>query len=811
MLKVPKNHYKITLIVLLFLAMVMPKHLFAANDKGNLHGVVLDVNKQPVEGITIRLSNLQAVYVTDKNGKFSINGLEEGVYTVNISGIGYDATEQKVNIIAGKTINIKLTVQSSSTQLKDVAIVGKNKTQQVKEQAIKAVVVDIKAVADQPATVAELMNRAPGIRIRQSGGLGNAVDVSVNGFQGNSVQYFRDGIPLEYLGGGYGINNVPPNLLQRTEIYKGVIPVSLGADALGGAVNLVTPSHYGSELSASYEIASFNTHIANLSFYHTDKNNQKFVGVDAFYNYSDNNYKADVEVVDENANYVPATVKLFHNGYKHHFGEIYAGFKNKTWADELRFSIAGYGILRESQHPALMTNPYGAVTLKNNGIVPSLRYKKSALDNKLFFDQFISYSFVNRNRTDTVKGTYDWYGNFTPRTGSGIGESPRPALSDIDFSNAISRTYLTYKINETNSLETNIVFNYSNRTGSDPYGLRFANTDIDVLSKDAVYQKMIVGLSWESKWLDGKLTNQVYAKYFNFKSKGINAFLANQTDLDNYTTRTNSNWGIGEAVKYLINERSFVRASAEFTNRLPRAEELFGDNDTRAPNFELEPERSFNVNLGYRYETKKYAIELGAFCRKTKGMILLVPIQPPFSQYNNLDSIRGFGFDIDATYQLNKNIELTGNLTWQDVRMVDIASPLHHWQEGTRLRNTPYFFTNLGLKAKYEHVFWKNDVLKPYVYHNFIREFYLNPVPRDKEPQGFLGLFGESGVPVTNLIPNQSLISAGFNYVLPTSNIVLGAEVKNLLDAKLYDYYKIQRPGRSIHFKISYYIKSIKS
>src|SRR5690606_27657867 len=129
--------------------------------------------------------------------------------------------------------------------------------------------------------------------------------------------------------------------------------------------------------------------------------------------------------------------------------------------------------------------------------------------------------------------------------------------------------------------------------------------------------------------------------------------------------------------------------------------------------------------------------------------------------------IRGYGFDIDARYQLNKNIELSGNITWQDNRMVDIGTPLYQWIEGTRLRNTPYFFSNLSLTGYYRQIFGKNDILKPYIYYNFIREFYLNHIDRDKEPKGFLGLFGKSGVDVTNVVPNQSLVSSGINYTLP--------------------------------------------
>lgn len=784
---------------------------FVTQKSASVHGTVQDETGQPLSGITLTLSlQLESdpqvsaqTFSTSTNaqGQYRFTGLAAGNYHLLLTHLGYESQEQSLQLREEQHLQLNFSLRQAANQLEDVIVLGQSRTQAAREMAVRAVVVDVAAAAQQPSTLAELINRSTGIRIRQSGGLGNAVDISINGFQGNSVQYFKDGIPLEYLGGGYGLNNVPMNLLERVEVYKGVVPVSLGGDALGGAVNLVTHQQQNAHISASYEAASFNTHIAQLSLYQRWGQNG-FIGADAFYNYSDNDYQAEVQVIDEQANPIPVTVPLFHNGYKQHFVEAYAGFRNTSWTDELRFSLAKYRIDRESQHPALMTNPYGALMTHNRGLVPSIRYKKTWMDGTWGLDQFLSYSQINRSRVDTIRGTYDWYGNFMP--GSSMGESPRTSLSDVDFDQALVRTNVFYRPTQGHKLEANLVWNLSSRIGSDPYGLRFTGTDIDILSREARYTKNILGLSWESQWLSAKLTNQISAKYFRFSARGINGFMANATDLDQFTQATNHNFGLGNALKYAWAPNQFIRASVELTNRLPREAELFGDSDTRAPNFQLEPERSFNANLGYSYSGDKFRFELGTFYRKTKGMILLVPVQPPFAQYQNLDSIRGYGFDLDLHYRLSKHWNFAGNMTWQDNRMVDIGEGLHQWIEGTRLRNTPYFFANAGLTAHYQGILSGADGFKPYLHWNYIREFYLNHIPRDKEPQGFLGLFGKSGVPVTNLIPDQHLLTAGFNYYLERLPLTLGFEVKNLTDTKLYDYYKIQRPGRSFHLKLNY-------
>ncbi|HMR93649.1 MAG TPA: TonB-dependent receptor plug domain-containing protein, partial [Chitinophagaceae bacterium] len=165
--------------------------------------------------------------------------------------------------------------------LEGVTIKASSATQQVKQQAVTAAVVNAREAYGQPATLTELINRSPGVRLRQSGGLGAATDVSVNGFQGKAIRYVKDGIPLDYLRDGFNIASLPVNMLERVEVYKGVLPVALGVDALGGVVNLVSRRTQPRYLAASYEIASFNTHRITLNGYYSDAAKKWFAGVEA--------------------------------------------------------------------------------------------------------------------------------------------------------------------------------------------------------------------------------------------------------------------------------------------------------------------------------------------------------------------------------------------------------------------------------------------------------------------------------------------------------------------------------------------------
>jgi outer membrane receptor protein involved in Fe transport len=87
-----------------------------------------------------------------------------------------------------------------------------------------------------------------------------------------------------------------------------------------------------------------------------------------------------------------------------------------------------------------------------------------------------------------------------------------------------------------------------------------------------------------------------------------------------------------------------------------------------------------------------------------------------------------------------------------------------------------------------------------------MREFYLETIPKSWEPNGFLGLSGNANINSNLIIPNQHLLNGGFTYNPSYRGFTIGAEVRNILNKNLYDYYRIQRAGRSFYLKLSYQI-----
>lgn len=222
-----------------------------------------------------------------------------------------------------------------SVDLNEVKVFGKSAARKLEEGVFAVNALEIAPDINRMVTINDLVNRTAGVKVRREGGVGSDFDLTINGMSGNSIRYFIDGVPLESKGSGVSLENIPLNIVERVELYKGVVPSHLGADALGGAVNIITKKKRQNFLDASYGIGSFHTHTADLTgqwfIPRTAIALRPTVGV----NYSKNDYKMKgVEIWDEDEErYILTDRRRFHDDYLSIFGQLEAGVNNVGWAD----------------------------------------------------------------------------------------------------------------------------------------------------------------------------------------------------------------------------------------------------------------------------------------------------------------------------------------------------------------------------------------------------------------------------------------------------------------------------------------------
>ena len=190
---------------------------------------------------------------------------------------------------------------------------------------------------------------------------------------------FIDGIPLSSKGNGVTLANLPVNIVDRIEVYKGVVPASLGSDALGGAINIITKSTVKNYLDASYGQGSFGTHKADLNAQYVFPKSSLFIRPSVGINYSKNNYEMKgVEIWNPNTSeFETANLKRFHDDYFSNLSQLTVGVSPiRRWADLFSVSASCFSSDNELQTGSVQSVVYGMATRENKSYKIAGQYQK---------------------------------------------------------------------------------------------------------------------------------------------------------------------------------------------------------------------------------------------------------------------------------------------------------------------------------------------------------------------------------------------------------------------------------------------------
>lgn len=779
---------------------------FTVSAQFDLCGFVI-VDEIEQEGVKVYLVGTKDTVLTNNSGQFCFTNLEAGTYQVQGEFLRYESEIEAFTI----TKNYRRAfLQIRTPYLFEDVNITESLSNLKKDESIKAEIIDLEKHQRSSTSVEKLMNTSTGVKVRNTGGLGAESDVIIGGYNGKSVKFLIDGIPMDYLGSSMSLTMFPTNMAHRIEVYKGVLPTEIGIDALGAAINIVTKPPYKTNHKFSYEIGSFNTHRLSVNSFVRTSDRFSY-GVNLFANYSDNNFKVDDLPIDNEetgkTEYVSA--RLFNNSYKQISGDVYVNFERRKWADLFKIAVNSYGLSRALQNDiSSRSKPYGEAFRKERSyVVPSILYNKNLFDNKLHLSQFVVFSSIKYDMIDTAKNVYyDWLGNSYPTiSGSEMGMDMSNVKEDIlktTINNLTYRGLITYRFNNKHKLILNLVENYLYRIADD-----LGNYD----AKSFVsYNRFIAALGYQYRFWENRMEGVTQVKLLSSQTEGKleNEFLTEEDD----PRVLNTGWSFAQSLKYQENGW-LARASVENTYRLPDQMEIFGDNVFILPNLALKPEKSFNVNAGVGYTHKKYfTVELNSYFRNTKDMVRLKEITQFRSAFLNLDKVRGFGIELEAVIYPIKGLELSGNITYNEFRFKgsnDNFSQNEHFIDA-RVSNMPFYFGNVGASYEFDKLFTQKDKFRVYYTYSYVHQYYLDFIEKQYEPDGVLGLFGHSKIYTDRVIPIQHIHSAGFVWWAKMfkreKTVSFSAEIHNILDSKVYNNFRMQSAGRSFTAKISFEI-----
>lgn len=759
---------------------------------------------ETIPGASVLVRNTSIGTTTDSDGSFAIPDLKPGNYIIEISAVGFQKVSETVSIKTGEPVKLSFSLKENQTHLREVQVYGKTETQVIKEQAFAVNAIETKQYANTTADLNQVLNRSAGVRIREQGGLGSNFNFSINGLSGKAVKYFIDGVPMEILGSSMSLNNIPVNLAERVEVYKGVVPVQLGSDAMGGAVNVITSQKQTNYLDISHSYGSFNTHRSAFTGQYVHKQTGITVKGTAFYNYSDNNYKMrGVEILEggkrngdqitdlSGAQFILTDTRRFHDQFQSAMGQLEVGINNKKWADVL---YAGFGYTaghQDLQTGFEQTIVYGKVNRESKALSGTLRYKKNNLFVQgLDLSLFASLSKDSFVTADTLLRQYYWDGSWTAKGATEMGSIK--TLSHIIRPRKFVRANLSYTFNENHSFNINyIIDNLKNEIFN---ALQVQNDDMP-----GIMNKQILGAAYQQEFFSKKLVNTFFAKYY-----GLALERKKYVDQDYrvFSTKFN-NYGYGIASRYKLLPDLGIKISLEHAYRLQEVEEVFGDGLNVQANPDLKPESSDNVNLGayygIRFNKHKFFIEGSGFYRNAVDFIYPVPDQRSKALKNeNKSSVRVTGFEAEFRYDYADLLAFNVNTTYQSaVNMTKFGNTVSTTYEATyknKIPNQPWMFGNANLSIGKNNVFGKDTRLQFSWYTQYVHWFYLTW-------EAFGNVNGKS------TIPDQLIHNASLSYSFKNGRYNVSGECRNLTDDLAFDNFRLQKPGRSFSMKLRYFLK----
>lgn len=588
------------------------------------------------------------------------------------------------------------------------------------------------------------------------------------------------------------------NFADRIEVYKGVVPVGFGTDAIGGVINIVTNKKRRRWfLDASYSYGSFNTHKSNVNFGQTFKNGFTYE-VNAFQNYSDNDYHIEAPVEDFETGRIDrdkkVRVKRFNDTYHNEAVVGKVGVVDKKWADRLMLGFTYSNMYQDIQTGVRQDIVYGQKHRKGHSLMPSLEYYKRNLFAKgLDVALTVNYNKNLTTNVDTASYKYNWYGDRKLLNSPGEQSYQHSRADNNNWNGTFTANY---RLGKMHMLTFNHVLNTFSRSNT---SLLAKEEQSDAIAKET--RKNISGVSY--RLMPSETWNlSVFGKYYNQFVAGPVATDANQNDYVR-TTRSVSSIGYGAAGTYFILPGLQAKLSYEKAYRLPTIEEMFGNEDLEMGDIGIRPENSDNVNLNLSYNRTfgrhSVYVEGGLVYRNTKDYIQrnITDLSGGKSAatYINYGKVLTKGYNISARYGFGKWVSVGGNFTQMDVRdnmKTSISGSAENIAYKERMPNLPYIFADSDVTFYWRDLGRKGNALTVSYDNQYLHSFtyYSSKIGSNKGDY---------------VVPSQFSHNLSLSYSLRDGRYNLSFECRNFTDEQLYDNFSLQKAGRAFYGKVRVY------
>ncbi len=241
----------------LTLALAATAPPLGAQGTASVTGRVIDsLAAQPIAGARVTIAGRPNGTLTDRDGRYLLQGLAAGPATVRVQRIGFAPAEANVTLVDGGAVTQDFTLPTVATVLSEVVVTGYGTTTR---EEISGAVASVRGedLKNTPlaGVDAAIQGRAAGVQVIQNAGNpGAGITVRIRGSASisasNQPLYVVDGVPLlrdefSQLGlGGQditGVTGLNPDEIENIDILKDAASAAIyGSRASNGIVMITT-------------------------------------------------------------------------------------------------------------------------------------------------------------------------------------------------------------------------------------------------------------------------------------------------------------------------------------------------------------------------------------------------------------------------------------------------------------------------------------------------------------------------------------------------------------------------------------------
>ncbi|MEM0962369.1 MAG: TonB-dependent receptor [Bacteroidota bacterium] len=739
----------------------------------------------PLEGATVAVAGTTLGAATEADGRYRIERVPAGAVAVRVSFVGFAPRDTVVTVQSGGTVRLDVALAEAGDALGEVAVESDAEAESIRESPFAVSIVDGQQLAGRGLTVDEAIARVAGVQVRRSGGLGSASVFSIRGLEGQRVQIYVNGNAADVAGDAFTLDNIPLQLVERVEVYKGVVPAQFGGDGLGSAINVVTIHPPAGYLDAGVTLGSFGQQQISVT-------GLRPLGLGFEAGASVNVDRAENDYVMENPFQPGLVVRRDHDRIE----RTLVGTKvvnDRAWFDELGVEAALISERREVQ--GIQTNIQQAESRSNLGVIVLTGERDGALGGRLSLRTALIGLWARGSLVDTSAVRFGWDGTTRPSpNGRGeIGFFP----SDSDSRTTLYRYRIAsaFRASSAHTINLSGIFDRTAFRPSNPIANEFAGRNVADFPGDQ--SSAVVGISHEWRPLGERFIAVTGARGYAYSASGTPSALFNLTTDDPERVESQSvEAGASLALRYRLGDGVLAKAAIENARRLPSSAELFGDGLLVQASPSLQPERAVNLTLGaqldQRFGGRRIQAEVSGFYQEIRNLIRLGVGVGGSASHTNLGAARIAGVEAEVQGDVTSWLFARAYGTFLDARDVLETQPgtsTPNPTNGLRIPNLPYLFGGLQAEGYRDGLLGRRSRAKVFYEGQYTGEyFYAFEVSQRQERR----------------IPRAITHTVGAEVAWLDTGLTLSAEVQNLTDATVLNQFNLPLPGRVARLKLRY-------